>query len=115
MARAACAEPASRHLLSEPAIVAGHRQGDAAAESQASTGTPGSPTTARSATRSRETYPEIFHDFNARMWQPGGFHRPLAAREREWKTKTGKANFIVPQGLDDGPRRDPRATATCCG
>ena len=23
------------------------------------------------------TYPDIFHDFNARMWTPGGFHRPL--------------------------------------
>jgi anaerobic selenocysteine-containing dehydrogenase len=33
------------------------------------------------------------------MFQPGGFHRPLAARHREWKTKTGKANFIVPQSL----------------
>jgi anaerobic selenocysteine-containing dehydrogenase len=36
---------------------------------------------------------------NARMWQPGGFHRPLAARERKWKTKTGKANFITPKSL----------------
>ncbi len=42
------------------------------------------------------TYPQIFEDFNKRMWQPGGFHRPLAACHREWKTKTGKANFIVP-------------------
>jgi hypothetical protein len=33
------------------------------------------------------------------MWQPGGFHRPLPARERKWKTKTGKANFITPKGL----------------
>jgi molybdopterin-dependent oxidoreductase alpha subunit len=46
-----------------------------------------------------QTYPEMFRDFNARMFQPGGFHRPLAARHREWKTKTGKANFIVPQSL----------------
>jgi molybdopterin-dependent oxidoreductase alpha subunit len=45
------------------------------------------------------TYPEIFHDFNARLWQPGGFHRPLGARKREWKTKTGKANFITPKSL----------------
>src|SRR5205823_10331331 len=22
------------------------------------------------------TYPDIFHDFNARLWEPGGFHRP---------------------------------------
>jgi len=41
------------------------------------------------------TYPDIFHDFNERLWQPGGFHRPLGARHREWATKTGKANFLV--------------------
>jgi anaerobic selenocysteine-containing dehydrogenase len=45
------------------------------------------------------TYPDIFHDFNQRMEKPGGFHRPLGARHREWKTKTGKANFIVPKSL----------------
>ena len=46
-----------------------------------------------------QTYPEIFHDFNERLWEPGGFHRPVAARKREWKTKTGKANFIPPTSL----------------
>ena len=40
------------------------------------------------------TYPDIFHDFNARLRSPAGFHRPVAARQREWKTKTGKANFL---------------------
>jgi anaerobic selenocysteine-containing dehydrogenase len=44
-----------------------------------------------------QTYPDMFADFNARMFRPGGFHRPLAAKHREWKTKTGKANFIVPK------------------
>ncbi len=47
------------------------------------------------------TYPDMFRDFNKRMWTPGGFHRPLAARHREWKTKTGKANFITPKSLAD--------------
>jgi molybdopterin-dependent oxidoreductase alpha subunit len=46
-----------------------------------------------------QTYPEIFHDFNARLWEPGGFHRPIGARKREWKTETGKANFITPRSL----------------
>jgi molybdopterin-dependent oxidoreductase alpha subunit len=46
-----------------------------------------------------ETYPKIFHDFNERVWQPGGFHRPLAARHRKWETETGKANFITPTTL----------------
>jgi anaerobic selenocysteine-containing dehydrogenase len=57
------------------------------------------------------TYPDMFREFNARMWQPGGFHRPLAARHREWKTKTGKANFITPKSPTgniaiDAERRD---------
>lgn len=46
-----------------------------------------------------QTYPESFREFNKRMWQPGGFHRPNSARNREWKTATGKANFIVPPAL----------------
>ncbi len=48
-----------------------------------------------------QTYPDDFRDFNARMWQPGGFPRPIGARERKWKTKTGKANFIVPKSLEE--------------
>ncbi|HET7300339.1 MAG TPA: FdhF/YdeP family oxidoreductase, partial [Oleiagrimonas sp.] len=56
------------------------------------------------------TYPDQFRDFNKRMWQPGGFHRPNSARERTWKTDTGKANFIPPPalvatGYDDAPDR----------
>ncbi|MDB5805369.1 MAG: oxidoreductase alpha (molybdopterin) subunit [Betaproteobacteria bacterium] len=50
-----------------------------------------------------KTYPDIFHDFNERMWQPGGFHRPLPARERKWATKSGKAEFLVPESLDEDP------------
>jgi molybdopterin-dependent oxidoreductase alpha subunit len=49
------------------------------------------------------TYPDNFKDFNARMFEPGGFHRPIAARERTWNTKTGKANFVVPVGLETDP------------
>ncbi len=50
-----------------------------------------------------ETYPEIFHDYEQRMWQPGGFHRNLPARDRVWKTKTARANFVTPSGLDEDP------------
>jgi molybdopterin-dependent oxidoreductase alpha subunit len=50
-----------------------------------------------------QTYPDIFKDFNARMWTPGGFPRPLAARERKWKTETGKANFMRAEGFDADP------------
>ena len=46
-----------------------------------------------------QTYPDIFHDYETRMWEPGGFHRYLPARHRVWKTKTGKANIVTPRGL----------------
>jgi anaerobic selenocysteine-containing dehydrogenase len=46
-----------------------------------------------------QTYPDMFRDFNARLFQPGGFHRPLAAKHRQWRTKTGRANFVTPQSL----------------
>ena len=49
------------------------------------------------------TYPDNFRDFNGRLFTPGGFPRPLAARDRKWKTKSGKATFIVPAGLDEDP------------
>ncbi|MBZ5759273.1 MULTISPECIES: FdhF/YdeP family oxidoreductase [Rhizobium] len=45
------------------------------------------------------TYPKIFKDFNKRLFTPGGFEKPLAARERDWQTDTGKANFKVPTAL----------------
>jgi anaerobic selenocysteine-containing dehydrogenase len=37
------------------------------------------------------------------MWTPGGFRRPMPAAERQWKTPNGKANFIVPRGLEEDP------------
>jgi molybdopterin-dependent oxidoreductase alpha subunit len=49
------------------------------------------------------TYPQDFHDLNDRMWTPGGFHRVIAARHRQWKTKTGKANFMTPESLAEDP------------
>jgi len=49
------------------------------------------------------TYPSVFHDLNGRMFEPGGLHKPIPARERKWETETGKANFIVPAGLDEDP------------
>jgi anaerobic selenocysteine-containing dehydrogenase len=36
------------------------------------------------------------------MFQPGGIPRPIAARERKWATRSGKANFIVPAQLFAG-------------
>jgi len=91
-------QPASSHLLPEPRIIA--ELAKAAAPSKSTipwddwVSDYGEVRAAIAA-----TYPDIFHDFNARMWTPGGFHRPLAARHRKWNTKTGKANFIVPNSM----------------
>ena len=53
-------------------------------------------------------FPDKFHDLEHAMWQPGGYHIPSKARQREWDTETGKANFIVPHSLpattEDAPR-----------
>lgn len=94
--------PASPHLLSEAAIVAGIAKavldGQRGPDWDAWVG---DYALVREAIA--ETYPDIFHDFNARMWQPGGFHRPLGPRQRKWKTSTGKANFITVDSLDEDP------------
>ena len=46
-----------------------------------------------------DTYPDQFKDFNARMFTPGGFYRGNKVRDRIWQTKTGKADFTLPQSL----------------
>ncbi|HZA91736.1 MAG TPA: molybdopterin dinucleotide binding domain-containing protein [Gemmatimonadales bacterium] len=93
------AKPASPDLLSEPSIVAEIAKATLPVNAKV----PWDQWVADYA-RIRDaievTYPDDFRGFNERMWQPGGFHRPVAARERRWKTKTGKANFTVPQSLE---------------
>src|SRR5690606_4830601 len=92
------AAPASEHLLSEPAIVAGI----AKATLSPNPHVPwdewvGNYALVRDAIEA--TYPDDFEDFNARMDTPGGFARPLPARRRQWNTDTGKANFQLPSSL----------------
>ena len=48
-----------------------------------------------------ETTLPDFHDYERRMWEPGGFRRTLPANGREWHTETGKATFVTPEGLDE--------------
>ena len=50
-----------------------------------------------------KTYPDQFKDFNSRMFEPGGFARPLGARERKWTTPSSKAHFTVPRAILDTP------------
>src|SRR5690606_5498565 len=98
-------EPASPHLLSEPAIIAGLARATLPANPQV----PweqwvGDYSLIRDAME--RTWPEMFAGYNQRMWTPGGFAKPIPARERKWETDTGKANFKLPTSLsasfDDG-------------
>jgi formate dehydrogenase major subunit len=55
-------------------------------------------------------YPTLFRDFNRRVRQPGGFRLHNPASERVWKTKSGRANFLVFKGVaEDAARRDEPA------
>jgi molybdopterin-dependent oxidoreductase alpha subunit len=101
--------PASEHLMSELAIVAGI----------AKAALPPNPTVEWDRwvgdygivrDRIEETYPEFFSKFNERLFVPGGFYRGNTARERIWKTESGKAEFSVPKslsatGFEDVPGR----------
>lgn len=46
------------------------------------------------------TYPKDFKDYNARMFQPGGFYRGNDAHSRIWNTDEKKAAFTTPQQLN---------------
>ena len=57
-----------------------------------------------------KTYPDDFRDYNARMYEAGGFYRGNGAHERIWKTPEGKAVFTTPDqlnatGFQDAPGR----------
>jgi molybdopterin-dependent oxidoreductase alpha subunit len=98
-------KPVAQHLLSEPAIVAGLAKAtlqpnpnldwDAWVDDYS---------LVRDAIE--RTYPDQFRDFNRRMFDPGGFPRPLAARKRQWKTPNGKANFTIPKSALSPPPQD---------
>jgi molybdopterin-dependent oxidoreductase alpha subunit len=94
-------EPASPDLKSEPAIIAGLAQATL----------PPNPKTpwddwVADYSRVREaiekTYPATFVRFNERLFEPGGVTRPLAARERKWNTRSGRANFKTPTQMFAG-------------
>ncbi|TBY42980.1 FdhF/YdeP family oxidoreductase [Rhizobium leguminosarum] len=90
-------KPASGELLSEAAIVAGIAKATIGVSKVPWDEWVGDYSKVRDAIE--QTYPETFKDFNKRLFQPGGFPRPLPARERKWVTSNGKANFITPERL----------------
>jgi molybdopterin-dependent oxidoreductase alpha subunit len=50
-----------------------------------------------------------FHDYNARIAHPGGFHLKVASRDLEWHTASGKAQFLTYPIDTDSPLRRARA------
>lgn len=85
-------KPASAELVSETAIVAGIAHATLGSAKIDWLGY------AADNARIRDAMAQAldgFQDYNERIAHPGGFHLRVAAREREWKTSTGKANFVV--------------------
>ncbi|MEQ5836175.1 FdhF/YdeP family oxidoreductase [Marinobacter sp. NFXS9] len=91
-------EPASEHLKSELAIVAGI----------AKALLPDNPNVkwdewvgdyAKVRDLIEQTYPDDFGDYNQRLFEPGGFYRGIAAHERIWKTPEKRALFTTPEKL----------------
>jgi molybdopterin-dependent oxidoreductase alpha subunit len=96
--------PASEHLLSEIAIVAGM----AKATLSNGYGIDWDGMTADYdliRDKIEAVFPDLFGDYNARIRKPGGFRLYSPVDERVWKTTTGKANFLVHEGVieDDMP------------
>ncbi|WP_083593878.1 FdhF/YdeP family oxidoreductase [Aurantimonas sp. 22II-16-19i] len=91
--------PASEHLLSEPAIVAGIAKATLGASSKVDWDA-----MVADYDQIREAieavFP-IFQAYNERIRRPGGFHLASSARERIWNTDTGKANFLVFEGVEE--------------
>ncbi|WP_213780690.1 FdhF/YdeP family oxidoreductase [Caballeronia sp. dw_276] len=96
--------PASPYLKSEPAIVAGIARATLGTSSHVHW-----EYLIASYDRIRDAieivYP-IFQDYNKRIREPGGFHLASSARERIWATRTGRANFLVFDGLHENPYHD---------
>jgi molybdopterin-dependent oxidoreductase alpha subunit len=90
--------PASEHLRSEPAIIAGM-----AAATLPGSKVPWAELIAdydRIRDKIEIVFPE-FENYNERIRKPGGFRLPLPPTERVWMTRSGKAEFIPFGGLDE--------------
>jgi molybdopterin-dependent oxidoreductase alpha subunit len=91
--------PASELLLSEPAIVAGMAKATLGARTVVDwDGLVGNYDLIRDAIE--DVFP-IFQAYNARVRVPGGFYLTSMARERIWSTPSGRANFLVFDGLGE--------------
>jgi molybdopterin-dependent oxidoreductase alpha subunit len=97
-------QPASEHLKSEPAIVAGIARATLAGRTVIDWDS-----FVENYDRIRDAIEDvfpIFQSYNARIRVPGGFHLTSTARERIWMTPSGKANLLVFDGLCEDPHDD---------
>jgi molybdopterin-dependent oxidoreductase alpha subunit len=95
--------PASAELRSEPAIIAGIAQA-----TLPQSRVPWTELIAdydRIRTGIEAVFPD-FADYNERIRRPGGFRLPLPPTQRVWPTASGKAQFLVFQGLGEDPQPD---------
>lgn len=90
--------PAAPSILSEPTIVAGIAKATLAPNPKVRWDD-WIADYARIRALIEETWPEMFRDYETRMHAPGGFYKGNKARERVWKTDSGKAQFTVPPQL----------------
>jgi molybdopterin-dependent oxidoreductase alpha subunit len=90
-------EPASEHLRSEPAIVAGMAVATLPVSRVDWMGLVEDYDLIRD--KIEDVFPE-FRDYNARIRKPGGFRLPLGPTERVWKTPSGKAEFLLFDGVE---------------
>jgi molybdopterin-dependent oxidoreductase alpha subunit len=96
--------PASEHLKSESAIVAGIARATMGPTSKVRW-----EWLVADYDRIRDAIEQvfpIFQGYNARIRVPGGFHLTSLARERVWATPSGKAEFAVFVGLEEDPLQD---------
>ncbi|VXC81795.1 FdhF/YdeP family oxidoreductase [Sphingomonas sp. 8AM] len=92
-------EPASPHLLSEPAIVAGIAQSFLPANPAIDWDRwVGDYSLIRDEIAA--VFPHFFARFNERLQEKGGFWKGNKASGREWDTESGKAEFLVPDVLN---------------
>ncbi|MCA0998598.1 FdhF/YdeP family oxidoreductase [Alloyangia pacifica] len=92
------AEPPSEHVRSELAIVAGMAKATLPEDPRLDwDGWTANYDLVRDLIA--RTFPDDFADFNERLMQPGGFYRGNPARDRVWKTESGKAQFTPPTTL----------------
>jgi molybdopterin-dependent oxidoreductase alpha subunit len=94
--------PASEHLRSEPAVIAGMAK--AALGDRYGIDWDGLIANYDRIRDKIETVFPEFKDYNVRIRQPGGFLLHVAASYREWRTPNKKANFLVMDGLCEDPR-----------